>query len=115
MGVRGFIGRQTGPSAYFSIEIVANHHQLGKTEINTGGMGNLTRRSWPNLEKAQMGVRGFIGQQRARDPVPDFTLKLIFDLPLIFQLIEMTAECGKEVVTVVRDDFFHDPFFKVLK
>ena len=25
----------------------------------------------------------------------------------------MAAECGKEVVTVVRDDFFHDPFFKV--
>ena len=27
----------------------------------------------------------------------------------------MAAECGKEVVTVVRDDFFHDPFFKVAK
>ena len=24
-----------------------------------------------------------------------------------------SADCGKEVVTVVRDDFFHDPFFKV--
>ena len=30
-------------------------------------------------------------------------------------LTEMAEDCGKEVVTVVRDDFFHDPFFKVSK
>ena len=51
-------------------------------------------------------------------PVPAFPLKsssLCSSFFSVFQLKEMTAECGKEVVTVVRDDFFHDPFFKVSK
>ena len=82
-------------------------------------MGKPTRRIQAQSGESPNQCERLQRQRQGKGSVSALTLTFESSSPFFVVhfsvLTEMAEDCGKEVVTVVRDDFFHDPFFKVSK